>query len=128
MSTFWAAHWQNEEGREMVDIFLREPVSCGMDWIRDPNDDYEMDGVELATFQHLFGLLPAPGQALQIDPSVWVHECSVCGKIGGELDIDLNPMQADKDALHIFCHEHGEERVVYHARIVSVKNLEDAKP
>jgi len=117
---FWAAHWQNEDGREMVDIFLREPVSCGMDWIRDPNDDYEMDGVELATFQHLFGLLPKPGQALKIDPSVWEAQCPN----GHDLDASMRPTYATEEGDR--CAECCA-LVVYHARIVSVKNLEEGK-
>jgi hypothetical protein len=88
------------------------------DKVRGPGD---FDVMPCAVFQHLFGLLPKPGQALKIDPSVWEAQCPN----GHDLDASMRPTYATEEGDR--CAECCA-LVVYHARIVSVKNLEDAKP
>jgi len=81
----------------------------------------QTEGIDpVVLFEHQFGVLPAEGQALQIDPSAWAYHCPVCDQPLSDLD------RCDAPSCNGNAHWHGM-KIVYHARIVSVKNLEEGK-
>jgi hypothetical protein len=108
MSTFWA--WRNAEEldlmgdewpeSDMVSMSETEPVK----YSKDEWDAKSYSRIYHTRFQHIFGLLPNPGQAIQIDPSEWDRYCHC------ESCLSINPPPP--------CD---------HARIVEVKNLEEGK-
>jgi hypothetical protein len=88
-----------------------------IDKVRGPSDFHV---IPCEVFQHIFGTVPAPGTAMLISPSCWIPHCDKCG-------VELR----HKKGRYITCHECGhhhdrcDSAVVYHARILKVKSLEE---
>jgi hypothetical protein len=108
MNAFWAWQLADDEGSVCI-CFNDEFAGMGSG----------SENLAKDSFKHIFGLLPAEGQAIQIDPSVWGTPCSGCAEI--------IPLGRDEEPG--ICPLCGcSLPPIYHAHIVEVKNLEEAKP
>ena len=122
---FWAWRVRSEMMSDVVWSALIPPRDLGSDWGHplDPQDSSEpADSTHesLAFFLHRFGVAPAPGQAMLLNPREWPWQCVAhphahVTPAGGHMGCEGRHCDV--------CHT----ETFYHARVVRVKSLEVGK-